>query len=133
MVIAEQEGRQRRAAAVQPEHVLLALALEDAGIGGYALRDLGASAERIAQELPVPVSDPAGSSEPLPWSPGTEQVVSQAHTELVPLGHWYVGTEHLVLAVVQAARGQVPVVLGRLGVAAEGVRREVYNILGHGP
>jgi ATP-dependent Clp protease ATP-binding subunit ClpC len=132
MALAEQEARRRGAAAVESEHVLLGLALEGSGVAAHVLRYVGASAEKIAQELPAVVPAPANASGPLPWAVGTEQAVARAHEELVPLGHNYVGTEHLVLGVVQAGKGMVPEVLARLGVAAEAVRRQVYDLLGHG-
>jgi ATP-dependent Clp protease ATP-binding subunit ClpC len=131
MALAEQEARRRGAVAVEPEHLLLGLALEGRGIAACVMNDLGASAERIAQELPAAVPAPASHSEPLPWAVGTEQAVARAHVELVPLGHNYVGTEHLVLGVVQVGQEFMPDVLSRLGVAAGDVRREVYNVLGH--
>jgi ATP-dependent Clp protease ATP-binding subunit ClpC len=132
MALAEQEGRRRGAATVEPEHVLLGLAQEGDGLAANVLRSLGASAERLSQELPAQQSALDCGTEPLPWSAGTEKVVAQALAELLPLDHHYVGTEHLVLAVVQASPGPVSDVLARLGVAAESVRSEVYNILGHG-
>lgn len=131
MAIAEQEARRRGAAAVGPEHVLLGLALEGAGLAAGVLRNLGASAERLTKALPVAVSE-TGSPEPLPWASTTEQVLSQATAELVLLHHNYIGTEHLLLAVVRAESGAVPDLLSCLGVAPECVRQEVYDVLGHG-
>src|SRR5262245_24332242 len=132
MALAAEEARLRGATAVEPEHVLIALALEGAGIAGHVLRDLGASAERISQTLPSAAQQVAASeTEPLPWAAGTEEAVARAHAEMLPLGHYYVGTEHLVLGVVEASDGAVPEVLARLGVAAEVVRRHVYEILGY--
>jgi ATP-dependent Clp protease ATP-binding subunit ClpC len=131
MVLAAEEARLRGATAVAPEHVLVALALEGAGIAGHVLRDLGASAERISQTLPSAAQAAASETEPLPWAAGTEEAVARAHAEMLPLGHNYVGTEHLVLGVVEASDGAVPEVLARLGVPAEVVRRDVYDILGY--
>src|SRR5262245_13696768 len=122
MALAEQEARRRGATVVEPEHVLLGLALEPAGVAAYVLRGLGASAERIAQELPA-VPGGAGTAGSLPWATGTETAVARAHAELQPLGHNYVGTEHVVLGVVQAGDGAVPEILVRLGVSAAAVRR----------
>ncbi len=47
--------------------------------------------------------------------------IARAHEELVPLGHNYVGTEHLVLGVVLSGEGAVPGLLVRLRIEAEAV------------
>jgi ATP-dependent Clp protease ATP-binding subunit ClpC len=132
MALAEQEARRRGATAVEPEHVLLRLVMEEGGVAGHALRNLGASVECFARQLPAAVRAPASGKEPLPWAAATEQAVAQAHAELLPLGHNYVGTEHLVLGVLLTGLGLVPDILAGLGITAGDVRREVYKILGHG-
>lgn len=132
MSIAEREARRRGATAVEPEHVLLGLALEGAGIAAHVLSNLGVSTHQLVQELPVPLTELPDSSELLPWALGTQQLVEQAHAERGPLRHNYVGTEHLILAVVDVASGPIPAMLSHLGLTAEQVRREVYDILGYG-
>jgi ATP-dependent Clp protease ATP-binding subunit ClpC len=129
---AEREARRLGAAAVDPEHLLLALAFERGGVAAAALENLGAGLEQIAAALPPAPLSPVNGAEPLLWSSGTERAVARAYTELAPLGHNYVGTEHLVLGVVLTGGGKVPEVLNRLGVSAEKVQGEVYAILGHG-
>lgn len=130
MALAEQEAQRRGAAAVEPEHVLLALALEGAGVAAVVLRNLGASADLIAQLFPSNTPAAAGGTEALTWAASTNQVVVQAHAERVPLRHNYVGTEHLVLAIARAGE-PVAATLSRLGITPEAVRGEVYAILGH--
>jgi ATP-dependent Clp protease ATP-binding subunit ClpC len=131
MSVAEQEARRRGAAAVEPEHVLLGLVLEEGGVAGYALRSLGVSAERVELALSVAGPPPIGESPPLPWSEDTQRAVARAHEERVPLKHSYVGTEHLVLGVVLSGGRVVEGILADTGVVPEAARREVYDILGH--
>jgi ATP-dependent Clp protease ATP-binding subunit ClpC len=130
---AERVAHQLGAATVNPEHVLMGLAFEKGGVAHAALDNLGVGSEQIAGTLPPLQSLPVIESEPLPWSSGTERAVARAYAELVPLGHNYVGTEHLVLGVVLSGEGKVPEILDQIGVSAEKVQREVYAILGHGP
>jgi ATP-dependent Clp protease ATP-binding subunit ClpC len=121
LAIAEQEARRRGAAAVEPAHVLLALALEGAGVAAVVLRNLGVSAEQLAKQMPAGVHVPTDSLAALPWASISEQVVAQAHAELIPLRHHSLGTEHLLLAVVQVESGDVPALLSRLGLTSESV------------
>ena len=53
--LAEKRARQLGSATVEPEHVLLGLISEEAGIGGVALRRLGATHEQFLAVLPTGV------------------------------------------------------------------------------
>lgn len=127
---AEGEARRLGAAEVEPEHLLLGLALAKGGVSVFVLEDLSAGFEQIAALLPAPLS-PVNDVELLPWSSASERAVARAHAEAVPLQHNYVGTEHLLLGVVLSGEGKVREILKRLGVSPERIRREVYAILGH--
>src|SRR6266852_1091158 len=131
MSLAEQEARRLGAAVVEPEHVLTALALEGDGVAAHVLRDLGVTVDRIERGLPGTGQAQVNKLEVLPWSAGTQSAIARAFQELEPLGHNYVGTEHLILGVVLSSEGAVPAVLGSLHVEPEAIRRGVYTILGH--
>jgi ATP-dependent Clp protease ATP-binding subunit ClpC len=60
------------------------------------------------------------------------RVMRQANDEARRYGHEYVGTEHVLLALVAEESGVAAGVLGRLGVSAERVTRETNKILQHG-
>jgi ATP-dependent Clp protease ATP-binding subunit ClpC len=132
VILAEQEARKRGAFAVEPEHLLLGLAVEGHGVAATVLRYAGATSQCIAQELAVPTLSEVGELEALPWAEGTRHAVARAFEESTLLGHHYVGTEHLILGVAAISEGVAAQVLARLGVDAEAIRREVYDLLGHG-
>ena len=133
MRLAEREAMRRGAAAVEPEHVLLALALEGKGVAAHILQFYGVSAERIAEQLPTPTSKLASGTGPFPGSTGTEQVAAQALVEMSSLNHHYMGTEHLILAVVATGGEVVSSMLAQLHISPELLRREIYMLLGHDP
>ena len=60
-----------------------------------------------------------------------QALLARAAAELAPLGHRYVGTEHLLLALTAVDAGAVPAALARLKLSPADLRREVYNLLGH--
>jgi ATP-dependent Clp protease ATP-binding subunit ClpA len=64
-------------------------------------------------------------------SSATEHLLIKAERELRPLEHPYLGTEHLLLAIISLREGIVPSLLERLGLDARQVRHEVYSLLGH--
>ena len=59
-------------------------------------------------------------------------VVVQAQTEARSLGHGYVGTEHLLLGLIQEGDGVAARVLESAGVSLSDVRSAVQDVLGRG-
>jgi ATP-dependent Clp protease ATP-binding subunit ClpC len=112
------------------EHVLFALAAEGKGLAAHALNSLGTNAEMIRdclrslndQSLPTPATDAA---------PALDQLQQWAQEELVPLGHNYVGGEHLLLAITHITSGRCDAVLTALKLDRKLIRDKVYFILGH--
>jgi ATP-dependent Clp protease ATP-binding subunit ClpA len=60
------------------------------------------------------------------------QVVVLAQEEARGLGHGYVGTEHLLLALMREEQGVAARVLTGAGVSLDGVRSDVLGIVGEG-
>jgi ATP-dependent Clp protease ATP-binding subunit ClpA len=58
------------------------------------------------------------------------EVVLAARAEAQSLGHDYIGTEHLLLALLRPEAGVASSVLERAGVTAQGVRADVVRLLG---
>lgn len=133
LALAESQATRLRAAAVEPEHLLLALAEEGQGVAANVLRRAGAEFEKlkVALEAIGPIAD-ASPISPMPWSVRAEQIISRAHDEMRPMNHNYVGTEHLILAVSGEADGHVPRIFADCAVRPQDIRRETYELLGHG-
>ncbi|MBO0848493.1 MAG: NDP-hexose 4-ketoreductase, partial [Pseudonocardia sp.] len=60
------------------------------------------------------------------------RVVVLAQEEARALNHNYIGTEHILLGLIQEGDGVAAKVLESLGVSLEGVRQQVEEIIGHG-
>ncbi len=60
------------------------------------------------------------------------QVVVAAQEEARSLKHNYLGTEHLLLALLRDRRGKAARILQHLGLSLQGTRREVKRIIGTG-
>ncbi len=130
---AAQVARERRHLAIEPGHVLVALCREGSGVGANMLRnfqvDLTLVSERIlghpsfvmGEESELLVQDiPAGMY--------TKAVISAAVAAAQRLGHDYVGTEHILIALTEVSSVAQEVLLS-VGVtttkAEEGLRRLV--------
>ncbi len=64
-------------------------------------------------------------------TPGGRAVLELAHSEARTLGHGYIGTEHLLLGLLQEHIGIAGQALRAAGMTADGVRAEVGRLVGH--
>ena len=126
--LAHTEAERARQNNIGTEHLLLGLADEDGGVAGRVLRELGLESARV-REMVERVS-PAGrfSGEKIDLAPDTQQVLEYAVDEARRLGHHYIGTEHILLALVRV-EGVAMDVLRRLGVTPDQIRRQTRRVL----
>ena len=87
---------------ITPLHLLLGLALEGQGIAAQVLTEAGVSTVAIQRAI----ADTAVAGPPGEPSAETKRTVELAFQAATDLGHRYVGTEHLLLALVRL--GGVP-------------------------
>ncbi|HXT10196.1 MAG TPA: Clp protease N-terminal domain-containing protein [Candidatus Angelobacter sp.] len=66
------------------------------------------------------------------WAPGVWQTFTVAQAEAVRFRHDFIGTEHLLLGLLQVEGSSVRKVLSRTGVSAESVRAEIEKFMGSG-
>jgi ATP-dependent Clp protease ATP-binding subunit ClpC len=67
------------------------------------------------------------------YSDRARQVMQLANEEAIRLNHEYIGTEHLLLALIKEGSGSAAKVLRNLNVDLARVRREVEKIIQRGP
>jgi ATP-dependent Clp protease ATP-binding subunit ClpC len=73
---------------------------------------------------------------PDPYSRFTDRalkVMQFANHEALRFNHEYVGTEHVLLGLIQVADGVAVAILRKCGVSTEAVRREVERLVQRGP
>ncbi|MEI7988516.1 MAG: ATP-dependent Clp protease ATP-binding subunit [Chloroflexota bacterium] len=127
--LAHQEAERLRHSYIGTEHLLLGLILEEGGVAGRVLRELGLEIDRV-REVIQRLSPPGKSqSDKLELSPGTQQVLEKAVEEAHHMGHHYIGTEHLLLGLVNYGEGIANDVLRKLGITSEMIRRQTKRIL----
>ncbi|GER79777.1 NDP-hexose 4-ketoreductase [Candidatus Denitrolinea symbiosum] len=126
--LAHSEAERARQHNIGTEHLLLGLADEDGGVAGRVLRELGLETSRV-REMVERVSPPgrfAGNK--IDLAPDTQQVLEFAVDEAGRLGHHYIGTEHILLALVRMDNAAMDV-LRRLGVTPDQIRRQTRRVL----
>jgi hypothetical protein len=117
---------------VGTEHLLLGVLADPAAISVRVLAELGIPADQLRQaviEAAVPRPPNEAVATDLPFTPRARRVLDLTRGEALRLGHNYIGTEHLLLAVVAEQDGVGGRVLREHGVDAERARAEVVRAL----
>jgi Clp amino terminal domain, pathogenicity island component len=122
----QKEAHQLGVTEIAPEHLLLGLAALERGTGGKALAAAGIDLDRIRAELGEPVREPARGR--LPLTRESKQLLEGALAQALERGHNWIGTEHILLALL-AAGGRPVELLERLGTTPDALRAEVERIL----
>jgi ClpA/ClpB-like protein len=88
-------------------HLTLGLLAEPAGIAGRAIVAQGVSPQAV-REAVTPTLPPATSPVPelVPFDAGAKKALELTFREALLLGHNYVGTEHILLALLELEDGQ---------------------------
>ncbi|MGH3741904.1 MAG: Clp protease N-terminal domain-containing protein, partial [Micromonosporaceae bacterium] len=111
------EARQARHSQILPAHLVLALLKEPECVATKVLVDLGVAlepAQRATAATFPPPSDTDRVPELIPFDPQSKKALELTFREALRLGHNYVGTEHILLALLELEDGDG--VLGGLGV-----------------
>lgn len=128
--LAQEEARLLRHDHVGTEHLLLGLLDEGEGVAAKALDSLGVSRESVRAQVEEIIghgtSPPAGQ---VPFTPPAKKVLELSLREALALGHHYIGTEHLLLALLREGDGVAAQVLVRLGADHARVLERVLGLL----
>jgi len=132
MSLARREAQRLHHEYIGTEHILLGLVLEGQGVAANVLKSMQIDLDRLRREVekivkPGPAAEP---SVQIPFTPRAKKVVELALEEATTLNHNYIGTEHLLLALLREQEGIAAHVLRSLGVKLEDVREEVIEFLG---
>ncbi|MEU9576041.1 Clp protease N-terminal domain-containing protein [Streptomyces chilikensis] len=111
-----------------PEHLVLGLLAEPESIGTRALTAQGVTPEAVRQAV-TPLLPPASANPPelVPYGSAAKKVLELTFREALRLGHNHVGTEHILLALLEHENGEG--VLSGLGVRKDAAERYVTEAL----
>jgi ATP-dependent Clp protease ATP-binding subunit ClpC len=127
--LAHQEAERGQKELIGTEHLLLGLIIEEGGVAGRVLRDLGLEPQRVSEVVDLISGVGQEHTTKIELSPGVQQVLEYAIEEARRLGHHYIGTEHLLLGLIRSTEASAPEVLRKLGVTPEQIRRQTRRVL----
>jgi mannose-6-phosphate isomerase-like protein (cupin superfamily) len=133
--LAKAEAQKLHHEYIGTEHLLIGLALEGTGVAAKVLNDLGIDAD-WARDQTARLVGPGGSAvmhDRLPLTPRSQQAIRQARIEARKLGHDYLGTEHLLLGLVDDPDGVAAQVILHRGLTLQQVRAEIMKRIPSAP
>jgi hypothetical protein len=129
VVLAAQEAaRAAGNAEIRPEHLVLGLLSEPEGLAAKAVVAQGVPLERL-REAATGALPPAAGEVPvlIPYDAQAAKALELTLREALRLGHNYIGTEHILLGLLELEDGAG--VLAGLGVNKSGVEQHVAKAL----
>ncbi|MBI4550911.1 MAG: ATP-dependent Clp protease ATP-binding subunit [Candidatus Latescibacteria bacterium] len=130
MQIAREESSRLQHDYVGTEHLLLALIREGEGTAAAMLRNLGIDLDELRQSIEEATTASAGALTigQVPFTPRAKQVLEIAAHEANNMKSKYVGTEHLLLALVRDKQGIASQILATYDINYEKIKEEIGNI-----
>ncbi len=125
--LAHKEAERMKQPQIGTEHLLMGLLLDQGGIAGQVLRDLGLDIDSVLTITESITGFGEYSGDALALSRGTQRVLELAVEEARNLSHHYIGVEHILLGLVTYGKGVANDVLEQLGLSAEQIRRQTLR------
>jgi ATP-dependent Clp protease ATP-binding subunit ClpC len=133
VVLAQEEARMLDHNYIGTEHILLGLIHEGQGVAARALTALGISLHETRQAVEEIIG--RGTQMPsghIPFTPRSKKVLELSLREALSLGSDYIGTEHVLLALLREGDGVGAQILVGAGVSLSQARQQIINLLHQG-
>lgn len=131
MQLSNQEAQRFNHEYIDTEHILLGIVKEGTGLGAIVLKNFDVDLRKIrleVEKLIVPGPDMVRMGK-LPQTPRAKKAIEYAMEESSFLSHSYVGTEHLLLGLIDEEEGIAACVLKSLGVGYTKTLHEITRVL----
>jgi hypothetical protein len=137
LVVAQEEAQRLGRGRVTNEHIVLGLLAEPEGLAAKAIVALGASADDVRAAIIEELPARKRASEPVRFSGPAKKTLQLALRTALQLFHNYIGTEHILLGMLQLDDDPATDVLAELGItyerALEWLTRELAKIVAQKP
>ncbi|MQY36235.1 hypothetical protein SRB17_42340 [Streptomyces sp. RB17] len=128
VIAAHNEAVAARTPEGRPEHLVLGLLAEPEGIAAKAITAQGVLLDAVRQAATAALPPAAdGAPDLVPYGPDAKKVLELTFREALRLGHNYIGTEHILLALLEHENGRG--VLSGLGITKPATEEYVAKVL----
>ncbi len=114
---------------IGPEHLLLGILHEREGMAAQVLSELGVDFETARSRIGRVTGTREGEPDNPYYTPSAKRVMQFSVEEANQLGHDYIGTEHILLALTRESGNAAARVLSSLGADLDLVRETVFEML----
>ena len=129
--LAQEEAIRMKHESIGTEHILLGLIREGGGIAAKALEAIEIDFSTIEEGVDKLVGSGTKDVGPIVhYTPRAKKVIELSVDESRKLGHSYIGTEHILLALIREGEGIAARVLNNAGVSLNKARQQVLQLLG---
>ncbi|MDK2820492.1 MAG: ATP-dependent Clp protease ATP-binding subunit ClpC [Clostridia bacterium] len=130
--LAQEEAQALNHSAIGTEHLLLGILRESDSVAARALTNLGINIKAIRDEIrkvikPGDINPTTGE---ISLTPRAKRVLELANEEARKQGVNFVGTEHILLGLLQEGEGMAAQVLNGIGVSPDKIRQQITGLLG---
>ena len=106
VMVAQNEARAAGNAEIRPEHLVLGLLSEPDSIAAQSIAAQGVPLEAVRQTVTAKLPSAAGQvPELIPYDPQAKKTLELTFREALRMGHNYIGTEHILLALLELQAG----------------------------
>jgi ATP-dependent Clp protease ATP-binding subunit ClpC len=134
MTLAKEEVERLNHDYLGTEHILMGLLKEGTGVAAHVLKHLGADMDKLRTEierLAPPSSEVVTVGEP-PFTPTAKKTLQFAFEEAKAMSVEYVGTEHLLLALLRQDDSKAAQALTNMKIGLDAVRQAVIESMKSG-
>lgn len=130
-MIAQEHAKRLNHDYLGSEHILLAITDVEESVAARALKNLNVDLKKLR----VTIEDAIGVGQSMmllgeiPLSSQAKKIIEYAVDEAQRLGHNYIGSEHIVLALVKDEQGIAARILSHMGVRFLNLKQEIIKIL----
>ena len=129
VIAAQNEARAAGNDQIHPGHLVLGLLSEPEGLAAHAIIERGVGLDEVRRAV-VPTLPTSADAVPelIPYSASARKALELTFREALRLGHNYIGTEHMLLALLELDDGGGA--LAALGIDKAGVEASIAAVLG---
>jgi hypothetical protein len=126
---AQREARDLGHGWLGTEHLLLGVLHDPDALATIVLAELGVTRDDVVRAIVDSPFEPGRPRRHLPFTPLAKAALDRTLVEALELGHNYIGTEHIVLALHHVEEGVARKVLRGKGVERDALRRAIVQRL----
>lgn len=129
ILLSQEEAKKLHHNYVGTEHLLLGLLAEGEGVAAVALNEMGIDLEKVRNEIIKAIGKGSYDADIMGFTPRTKRIFELGFAAARSLGHNYVGTEHILLGLIEEGEGVAVIVLKKLGVNIEDLKQNILNMI----